>query len=92
VRSDEEDVGEHLVLRRPDYDFAPRRMPRERLTLAAGGEASAGMPAPNDATKKTHVRWSLDAGELTITGGTGLSGRFEIVAVDDQKLVLRRCQ
>lgn len=90
IHSDDEDHGGRLVLRASDFPFPPRRMPRADLSIKPGGAAVTGSPGPADRNTPSSETWTLDGDELTISGATGLSGRFQVVAVDEQTLILQR--
>lgn len=91
IHSDDEDSDDRLVFRTADYPFPPRRMPRDSLTIEAGGAAETGSPGPVDRNVTAPETWSLKEDQLTISGSTRLSGRFQVVVVDEHMLVLRRC-
>ena len=91
IHADDEDEPDRLVFRTASHVFPPRRKPREALKLDAGGVAEAGLPGPADRNIRERESWSLEGDRLTISGSTPLSGRFQVIAVDEESLVLRRC-
>jgi hypothetical protein len=88
VHSHEEDQGGRLVFRPGDFAFPPSRG-RTALVFAADGELEVEGPGPADRRRTTSGHWSLQGNVLT-TAAPGWSGTFEIEAVDERKLVLRR--
>lgn len=67
-------------------------MPRDSLTIEAQGAAKAGSPGPADRNVTVPVKWNLKDDQLTISGSARLSGRFRVIVVDEQMLVLQRCE
>ena len=93
IHSEEEGEGDQvLVFRTASYPFSLRRMPRSTLTLEADGSVKAGEPDRADRHETTLESWSLKGDQLTITGTSRLSGVYQVIAVDDLRLVLRRVQ
>ncbi len=90
IHSDDEDGDDELVFRTADYAFPPRRMPRQSLVIEQGGTAEIGVPGPADRNLMASHTWNLNEDQLTISGSGRLSGRFTVVSVDDQVLVLKR--
>jgi hypothetical protein len=88
VHSHEEDEGDRLVFRAPDFDFPPSRG-RAALTLKPGGVVEVVGPGPDDRRRAGSGRWTLSGQGLEIRA-PGFSGSFEVEAVDDQRLVVRR--
>jgi len=92
IHCDEEDEGERIVFRTAEYDFAPRRAPRDSLSLGPGGRLETGSPGPADRSVVAAGTWTVEGEELTISGSSRLAGRFQVVAVDEERLVLRRSE
>ena len=90
VHSHEEDQGGRLVFRPADFAFPPSRG-RTALIFAAGGQLQVEGPGPADRRRTTSGHWSLQ-GKTLATAAPGWSGTFEIEAVDERALVLRRPQ
>ena len=90
IHSDEEDEDGELVFRSPDFEFAPRRRPRQRLTLEERGRAETGEPGPADRPEVVDESWTLEGDRLSISGSSGVSGSFQVVHLEQGKLVLRR--
>jgi hypothetical protein len=88
VHSHEEDQGGRLVFRPAEFAFPPSRG-RTALIFATGGGLQVEGPGPVDRKMTTSGHWSLQGNVLT-TAAPGWSGIFEIEAVDEHKLVLRR--
>ncbi len=95
MHSFEEDTDDQIVLRPIDYEFPRTRRGRDRLNLADSGVAELATPGPADRGVTGAQTWSLDGDQLTISGPSSssrLSGRFELLSVDERKLVLRHSQ
>lgn len=88
VHSHEEDEGEHMVLRHPDYDFPPSRG-RTAITLDADGSTSLDVPGPDDRPQSASGRWRFADGLLTIDAPSW-AGVYEVVAAERNRLVLSR--
>jgi hypothetical protein len=88
AHSHEEGQSNGLVFRPADFAFPPSRG-RTTLVFAAGGDLQVEGPGPDDRRRTTSGRWSLQGNILTTTA-PGWSGAFDIEAVDERALVLRR--
>ena len=86
-----EKAGEgQLVLLRPDAGVPPSRGSRRHLELADQGHASAlGQGATDRLESVGGGGWALEDGTLTLTL-PGWEGTYEVEAMDDRKLILRR--
>lgn len=89
VHSHEEDEGNRLVFRGPDFDFPPSRG-RTALTLKPDGVVEVVGPGPDDRRRTGSGRWTLAGGRRLEIQASGFSGSFEVEIVDDQRLVVRR--
>lgn len=88
VHSHEEDLGDQMVYRPADFDLPPSRG-RTVITFAAEGVVEVGYPGPDDRGAVAAGRWTFEDGELTIDS-PALSGVFEVEAIEEDRLVLRR--
>lgn len=86
-----EEAGDgQLVLLRPDAGVPPSRGGRRHLELADQGRASAlGQGATDRLESVGGGGWAIENGTLTLTL-PGWEGTYDIVAIDDRRLVLRR--
>ena len=86
-----EEAGKgRLVLLRPDAGVPPSRGGRRHLELADQGRADAfGQGATDRLESVGGGGWAVDDGKLTLTL-PGWEGTYDIEAIDDRKLVLRR--
>ena len=85
--SHEEDIDDHLVFRRDDYDF-PLSRGRRSLDLRADGSVVSSAPGPTDAPESVTGTWTIDDGDLIVRGPNPAT--YRIVAVEADRLVLAR--
>lgn len=90
--SHEEDSPGVVVYRPSSFDFPPARMPRERITLSAGGRAAVGSPGPADRADQTPARWSLVADQVVVDVDAGPTLRFTLDQQDPAGPQLRSAQ
>jgi len=88
IHSHEEDDGDRMVFRRSGFAFPPSRG-RTGFALLPDGEARTYHPGPLDRGEADSGHWSLDGRTLTIVA-PGSSGAFDIEAVGNESLVVRR--
>jgi hypothetical protein len=88
VHSHEEDTGDRVVYRSPDFDFPPARG-RDAFTLDLDGVALVGRPGPTDRGETTPGRWSLRGDTLTLEADSW-SATFVVDSFDGTTLVLQR--
>jgi hypothetical protein len=91
IHADEESSDDRLVFHTREHEFPPRRMPRDCLNFQPKGVLETGSPGPADRNVMAPGSWSLEADVLTLSGPGRMAGRFQVVAVDEETLVLRRC-
>lgn len=87
--SHEEDSPGVVVYRPSSFEFPRARMPRESLTLSAGGRAAVGTPGPADRAEPTSAQWSLVGEQVVVDVGDGRTLRFTIDQQDLAAPVLR---
>jgi hypothetical protein len=88
VHSHEEDSGDRVVYRRPDFDFPPARG-RDAFTLEPDGTALVGRPGPTDRGETAPGRWRLRGDTLTLETDSSLAS-FVIASFDGATLILQR--
>ena len=90
TRADEEEAGGTMVYRPSDWDFPPRRRPRQSLELGADGAlVLRSGPSPDDRRTADTGSWSVDDQELRLRLAGGAETRYRIESVDEDRLVLR---
>ena len=90
VEVSEQAAEGQLVLLRPDAGVPPSRGSRRHLILADQGRANAlGQGATDRLESVGGGGWAYEAGALTLSL-PGWEGKYDIVTLDDRKLVLRR--
>jgi hypothetical protein len=89
AHSYEEDRDGRMVFRPFSFAFPPSRRGRTALNFGSDGDLQVGLgPGPDDRTTTGSGSWVLEGNLLTITGPW--SGLFEIEAVNEHELVLRK--
>lgn len=86
-RCKEEETDENRVYRPRGYAFAPTRMPRETLRIAADGTVALGKPGSNDANDAAHGTWELKGDVLEICTGSSTQ-ECRVISVSKEKLTL----
>lgn len=87
--SHEEDEGDRKVYRNESYEFPRSRAPRESLALQEDGTVAFGGPGPADQTVSSAGTWEVTGGLLSLSTPSGHE-EWEIEALDDDRLILRR--
>lgn len=91
VHSHEEDTEGEMVFRPATHDFPPSRG-RRFFECHVDGTVALGGPGPTDAPLEQAARWQLDGSRLVIYAESPSSPTrvMEIVAADDQRLIVRK--
>lgn len=91
VHSHEEDEGSRMVFHPPEFPFPRARALRQAIRLHGDGELQmeGRLGGADDRGSRDPGRWSLKGRQLTVKS-PGFSGVFDIEAVDEHRLVLRR--
>ena len=89
VEMEQDPDGRTVTLRPADHDLPPSRMPRRRLDLRRGGEATALAAGAADAIERQAVgSWQRDGQDLTLDL-PGWEGDYRIERLTEEMLVLR---
>lgn len=91
VHAHEEDTEEEMVFRPADSDLPPSRG-RRALELRADGSFAEGGLGAADVPQEATGTWSVDGETITLDDGAaqGVPRRFDVVAADEQRLVIHR--
>ena len=89
--SHEEDEGDHIVYRNDAFDFPRSRAPRASLVIEPDGTAAIGGAGPADETISEPATWEVSGNVLKVSASDG-PHEWEIEALDDDRLILRREQ
>ena len=90
VHAREEDAGDETVLRPASYPLPPSRG-RMSLDLRSDGTYTESRPGPVDLPVESGGAWALEGDRLVLGGGGERPQRtWEVVAADDDRLVVRR--
>lgn len=89
THSHEEDTGDELIFRPSDQEFPPARG-RESLDLAPEGALVTTGPGPDDRRVESTGEWTIEGNDLVLRRPGRDEERFEIVAVEEDRLVVRR--
>lgn len=89
THSHEEDSGDQMVFRPSSFHF-PLSRGRRSIDLEAGGRLTESKPGPADRTQQAAGSWKLHGDRLLLRGPDGATLQYEVVSVDDHKLVLRQ--
>ena len=87
--SHEEDEGDRIVYRNEAFDFPRSRVPRASLVIESDGTAAIGSAGPADETISEPATWEVDGNVLKVST-TEAPLEWEIEALDDDRLILRR--
>jgi hypothetical protein len=89
VHSHEEDTEDELTFRPSSHALPPSRG-RTSLELRPDGSYVERSPGPVDVPEESGGEWSVDGDRLVLDAAGGAGRVWEIAAVDDDRLTLRK--
>ncbi len=89
VHSHEEDTEDEMVFRPATYALPPSRG-RASFELRPDGSYAERSPGPVDVPEESSGHWSLDGDRLVLDADEGTGQAWEVAAVDDDRLTLKK--